>query len=83
MKDEFPMQKKRFSWTLDESKYLKLRETKRPKNACRKIKTQALKQGGKTRPIKNWFMIELGLNTGLRVEEMRELKCEDLHTRES
>jgi len=83
MKSELPNQKKKkhLPWALDESKYLTLYEVKSLRNACRKAKNQALKQGKNT-AVRDWFMIELGLNTGLRVKEMRELKCEDLHIQE-
>lgn len=37
----------------------------------------ALRQG-KQVPVRDWFMVELGLNSGLRVEEMANLKCSDL-----
>ena len=78
MKNEFRNQKKkkRFFWSLDEDKYLKIYEVKRLRNACKKARAQALKQE-KTTVVRDWFMIELGLNTGLRVEEMANLKCGD------
>lgn len=83
MKDEFPVKvkKKRFAWALNESKYLMLHEVRRLRKTCRKTRNQALEQN-KTIAVRDWFMVELGLNTGLRVEEMRELKCEDLHIQE-
>ncbi len=79
MKNEFRNQKKkkRFSWALDEGKYLKIYEVKRLRNACKKARVPALKQG-KSTAIRDWYMIELGLNTGLRVNEMANLKCSDL-----
>jgi site-specific recombinase XerD len=79
MKNELSGQKKekRFSWALDEDKYLKIYEVKRLRNVWKKARDWALKQG-KTTVVRDWFMIELGLNTGLRVEEMANLKCGDL-----
>lgn len=79
MKNELSGQKKkkRFSWSLNEDKYLKIYEVKRLRNACKKTRDWALKQG-KTAAVRDWFMIELGLNTGLRVSEMANLKCGDL-----
>ena len=70
--------KTRFAWTLSEKKYLKLSDINRLKRACKKVRQLALGHD-KSVAIRDWFMIELGLNTGLRVEEMRELKCSDLN----
>lgn len=65
------------SWTLDEKKYLKLDEVRKLLLSCKRAKTLALKTG-RTVAIRDWFMIELGLNTGLRVEEIRNLMVRDL-----
>lgn len=70
--------KTRFAWTLSEKKYLKLSDINKLKRACKKVRQLALGYD-KSVAIRDWFMIELGLNTGLRVEEMRELKCSDLN----
>lgn len=78
MKSELSKKKKsRYSWKLDEDKFLKQSEVRKLRNACRKSKNLALRQG-KTAPVRDWFMVELGLSTGLRVGEMRDLKCSDL-----
>jgi integrase/recombinase XerC len=75
----FPKKQKRnrFAWVIDESKYLTLEKVRKLRTACTKEKEFALKRNGFV-PVRNWFMIELGLNTGLRVEEMANLKCPDL-----
>ena len=70
--------KSRFAWALDESKFLKLNEVRKLKRYCEKAKKIALRIG-KSTPVRDWFMIELGLNAGLRVSEMCDLKCSDLH----
>jgi len=70
--------KRGFSWVLSEKKYLKLSEVNRLKRVCKESWYLALKPG-KSVMARNWFMIELGLNAGLRVEEMRDLKCGDLN----
>ena len=67
-----------FSWVLSEKKYLKLSEVNKLRKVCRETLYLALRPG-KSVMGRNWFMIEIGLNTGLRVEEMRDLKCGDLH----
>ena len=70
--------KSRFAWALNESKFLKLNEVRKLQRYCEKVRKAALRSG-KATPIRNWFMIELGLNAGLRVSEMRDLKCSDIH----
>lgn len=70
--------KKRFSWALSEEKYLKIAEVRKLKRACAKGRDEALSKGNLP-AVRDWFMVMLGLNTGLRVEEMRELSCGDLH----
>jgi site-specific recombinase XerD len=83
MKSEIKGQKKkkRFIWVLDDTKYLKFWEIEKLRNVCRRAKNQALRQG-KIIPVRNWFIVELGLFTGLRVEEMQNLRCEDLYLAE-
>lgn len=70
--------KKGFSWTLSEEKYLKIDEVRKLKRVCIKERDRTLKKG-KAPAVRDWFMIALGLNTGLRVAEMRDLKYGDLH----
>ena len=71
-------EKSRFVWALNESKFLKLNEVRKLGRYCDKIRKVALRSG-KATPVRDWFMIELGLNAGMRVSEMRDLKCSDLH----
>ena len=66
-----------FAWILDESKYLNLEEVHKLRKACREAKESALNQK-KLTAVRDWFMVELGLQTGLRVQEMADLKCSDL-----
>lgn len=84
MKHELsPPQKKtrKFAWVLDEKKYIKLLEVEKLRGACKKARDIAVRRE-KQPPIRNWFMVELGLNTGLRVEEMNELQCGDFYINE-
>ena len=69
--------KKRNSWIIDESKYLSSEEVKKLRRAANKARNYGLEHR-KFSPIRNWFMVELGLNAGLRVEEMAFLKHENL-----
>lgn len=76
MKGEQNSRKKknrRFAWIIDESKCLSIGEVKKLRNFCNKSKIDGLRSKKFVR-VRNWFMVELGLNAGLRVEEMASLK---------
>ena len=77
MKSEPPKRKKRSPWSVDESKCLRKSEVKKLKNFCLRLKINGLRNM-KFTAVRNWFMIELGLNTGLRVQEMACLKHSNL-----
>lgn len=66
-----------FPWTLDESKYLSLKEVKKLRRKTEKAKALALEKNKRT-PVMDWIVVEIGLFSGLRVEEMANLKCGDL-----
>jgi len=68
---------KRNAWIIDESKCLGMDEVKQLKRFCNKSKNDGL-NNKKFVPVRNWYMIELGLNAGLRVEEMATLKYRNL-----
>ena len=76
MKSE-PKKKHRTVWIIDESKCLSKEEVKRLKTVCNRDKGYGLKHRKFTQ-VRNWFMVELGLNAGLRVAEIASLKCKDL-----
>lgn len=64
-------------WKPVEEKVLWERECQKLKAACLAFK----RRGGRKKKInliRNWFMVELGLFTGLRVMEMAALKIKDL-----
>jgi len=67
------IRKRRFAWVVDESKCLTIEEITKLRNFCNKAKIFGLNHG-KFTSVRNWFMIDLGLNTGLRVNEMASLK---------
>src|SRR3989338_6944107 len=79
MKNELINTKKdnSFTWIIDESKCLSIEEVKKLRNLCKKAKDYG-PEHKKFTPIRNWFMVELGLNAGLRVEEMASLRCGNL-----
>ncbi|MFH1645078.1 MAG: tyrosine-type recombinase/integrase [Candidatus Omnitrophota bacterium] len=66
--------KKSFNWVIDESKCLNLSQVKKLRRYCAQNKDSQ-------NPvlIRDWFMVELGLNCGLRVSEMVNLKIGDLN----
>ena len=66
------------TWTIDESKCLSISEVRVLRNFCQKSRNQGLRKG-KFTPIRDWFMVELGLQAGLRVGEMAGLTHRDLY----
>ncbi len=62
---------------MDERKCLNTKEIKKLRKSCTSAKVCGLRYE-KFTSVRNWFMIELGLNAGLRVEEMASLKHNDL-----
>jgi site-specific recombinase XerD len=80
MKNEhrpYKTKRKKLSWALDEKKFLSLQKVEKLRKYCKKARSSALKSG-RAVPVRNWFMLELGLFTGLRVKEMVNLKSTDL-----
>jgi len=66
-----------FDWTLDKTKYLSRREVRLLRKAV--ARPSALAAGFRARSrFREWFLVELGLETGLRVCEMTDLHCGDL-----
>lgn len=64
------------AWIIDESKYLFENEIGQLRKYCAGDVAATKKR--KFNKLRDWFMIELGLNTGLRVSEMADLKHENL-----
>lgn len=56
--------------------YLDKKEVKKLRHFMEKQRQTALKKNNKT-AIKHWFFVEVGLFTGLRVEEITKLCCSD------
>ena len=69
--------RQRRGWIIDENKCLEQIEIDRLRHTCTERRESGLRKG-KFTPIRNWFMIELGLNTGLRVAEMAGLQHKNL-----
>ena len=77
MKSEPSKPKPRNLWVVDESKCLTESELKKLRAFCSQAKEVGLVKR-KFTPVRDWFMVELGLNTGLRVSEMASLRCSSL-----
>ena len=65
-----------FEWALDERKYLKKREVERLMNSVEQEKEQAEIKSKKV-SVRDWFVINLAMFTGLRVQELADLNCGD------
>jgi len=68
------------AWILDENKCLELSEIKKLKEKMQVIKEQVSANGSmaaKRSAYYQWFLIELGAGTGMRVMEMANLHCGD------
>ena len=77
MKSEPTPRVPKFLWAIDERKCLNINEIHVLRTYCKKARLQGIRRR-KFTPVRNWFMIELGLNAGLRVAEMASLKHSDL-----
>lgn len=69
--------KRNSNWIIDERKCLSLTEVEKLLLSSRKLKEVGVLKG-RFSQIRDWFLIELGLNSGLRVSEMASLKHGDL-----
>ena len=68
----------RADWILDRSKYLSRREAKRLLRIARHLAETGLLYDHRT-PVRDYFIIDLALATGLRVTEMAQLDCGDIY----
>ena len=66
-----------FNWVLDESKFLSTKEVRRLLRSVRRGKDAADATGNKV-PVRDNFVVELALATGLRVREIAGLKRGDV-----
>ena len=68
---------RRSAWIIDESKCLSIDEVIKLRETCNALRLFGL-QKRRFSQLRNWFMVELGLNTGLRVQEIASLKHSNL-----
>ena len=69
------------NWVLDPGKFLSRQEVDRLLETARKRAELALTRGNKV-AVRDYFIIDLALSTGLRVAEIADLKCKDFFLRE-
>ncbi len=68
-------------WILTPDKFLSLVAAKKLLETARE-RAQVAKSLGRKVPVRGYFIVDLGLSTGLRVMEMAQLKCGDVFTTE-
>jgi site-specific recombinase XerC len=64
-------------WSIDESKFLSLGEVTLLHTAAKGSRALGIKEK-RFSLVRDWFVVELGLNAGLRVAEMATLRHQDL-----
>lgn len=69
------------NWILDPGKFLTREEVSRLLETARKRAEVALARGNKV-AIRDYFIVDLALSTGLRVAEIADLNCKDIFLRE-
>ena len=65
-------------WLLDQSRFLDSAELHRLRKITQKEKNNALEKDNRV-PVKDWFLVCIATETGLRVKEISDLSCGDLH----
>ena len=71
----------RSNWVLDPGKFLTREEVDRLLETARTRAEVALAHGSKV-SVRDYFIVDLALSTGLRVMEIAQLRCKDIFTRE-
>ncbi|MEE8208265.1 MAG: tyrosine-type recombinase/integrase, partial [Nitrosomonadaceae bacterium] len=66
------------NWIITPDKYLTEEETKQLRKTCRNTALLAKAKGIQS-PVRDALIIEVAINTGLRVSELANLKIEHLH----
>jgi site-specific recombinase XerD len=69
------------NWVLDPGKFLSRQEVDRLLETAKKRADLAIASGSKV-AVRDYFVIDLALSTGLRVAEIADLKCKDFFLRE-
>ena len=66
-----------FDWSLDGMKFLDGDDVARLRKQAARVRREGVRTK-RFRLVRNWFVIEVGLQTGLRVMEIAALQCGDL-----
>jgi integrase len=66
-----------FNWVLDPGKFLMKEEAKKLLETAKGRAQLAVTQGRKA-PVRDYFIVDLAMSTGLRVMEMAHLTCGDI-----
>lgn len=69
------------NWVLDPGKFLSREEVNKLLETARKRAGVAIARGQKV-AVRDYFIVDLALSTGLRVGEIADLKCKDIFLRE-
>lgn len=72
----------KFNWVLEPEKFLSQKEVKKLLRIARKRARIAATQGCKV-PVRDYFIVDLALSTGLRVMEIAQLNCGDIYIQDS
>ena len=71
----------RSNWVLDPGKFLTREEVNRLLETARKRAKTVIASGSKV-AVRDYFIVNLALSTGLRVKEIADLKCKDIFLRD-
>ena len=71
----------RSNWVLDPGKFLSRQEVNRLLETARKRADVSHARGNKV-AVRDYFVVDLALSTGLRVAEIADLKCKDIFLRD-
>lgn len=66
-----------FNWSLDGTKFLDMRDVEKLRQQAARLRRLGVRTKS-FRFVRNWFIVEVGLETGLRVMELAALQCGDL-----
>jgi len=71
----------KFNWVLEPSKFLSKEEAQKLLETARDGATDTLGKGRKI-PVRDYFIVDVALSTGLRVMEIAQLDCGDVFIRD-
>jgi len=72
----------KFNWVLEPEKFLSQKEVKKLLRIAKERAMIAVAKGSKV-PVRDYFIVDLALSTGLRVMEIAQLNCGDIYIQDS